>query len=73
MREQLLTTCRWCNTDLTWCATNVTTTHQPHQTLSTTMAGKTVYPSERETLMSQLCQSNCQQGTGRINLSSFGI
>ena len=69
MREQLLTTCGWCTTGSAWCVTNVMTTHQPHQTLSTAMAGRTVYPLERETPMSQLHQSNYQQGTGRINLS----
>ena len=73
MREQLLTTCRQCTTGLAWCVTNVMTTHQPHQTLSATMAGRTVYPPERETPMSQLHQSNYQQGTGRINQSSSGI
>ena len=65
--------CTWCTTGSAWCATNVRTTHQPHQTLSAAMAGRTVYPLERESLMSQLCQSNHQQGTGRINLSSLGI
>ena len=73
MREQLLTTCGWCTTGSAWCATNVMTTCQPHQTLSATTAGRTVYPPERESLMSQLHQSNHQQGTGRFNLSSLGI
>ena len=72
-REQLLTTCGQCTTGLVWCATNVTTTHQPHQTLSAAMAGRTVHPQERETPMSQFCQSNYQQETGRINLSKLGI
>ena len=48
MREQSLTTCRWCTTGLVWCATNVTTTHQPHQTLSTATASRTIHPQERE-------------------------
>ena len=69
MREQLLTTCGQCTTGLAWCVTNVTTTCQLHQTLSATTASRTVHPPERETPMSQLHQSNCQQGTGRINLS----
>ena len=69
MREQLLITCEWCTAGLAWCATNVMTTHQPHQTLSATMASRTVYPPERETMTCQLCQSNYQQGTGRNNLS----
>ena len=72
-REQLLTTCWQCTIGLAWCVTNVMTTHQPHQTLSATTAGRTVYPLERETPMSQLHQSNYQQGTGRINVSSLGI
>ena len=49
MRGQLLTTCRQCTTGLAWCATNVKTTHQPYQTLSAAMAGRTVHPPERET------------------------
>ena len=69
MRGHLLTTCGWCTTGSAWCVKNVTTAHQPHQTLSATTAGRTVYPPERETPMSQLHQSNYQQGTGRINLS----
>ena len=73
MREQLLTTCRWCTTGLAWSVTNVTTTHQPHQTLFATMARRTVYPPERETPMSQLHRNNYQQGTGRINPTSSGI
>ena len=73
MRVQLSTTFGWCTTGLAWCATNVTTTCQPPQTLSTTMAGRTVYPQGRQTLMSQPHQSNCQQETGRFNLSSLGI
>ena len=72
MREQLLITCRQYTTGLAWCATNVMITHQPHQTLSAAMTSKTVYPPEREGLMSQLCQSNHQQGTGRISLYSLG-
>ena len=34
----------WCTTGLAWCETNVTTTHQPHQTPSAAMAGRTVNP-----------------------------
>ena len=71
-REQLLTTCRQCTTGSAWCATNVMTTHQPYQTLSTATASRTVYPQERKSLMSQLHQSKHQQGTGRINLYSLG-
>ena len=67
-RGQLLTMCGQCTTGLAWCATNATATHQPHQTLSAATAGRTVNPQGRETPMSQLCQSNCQQETGRINL-----
>ena len=52
---------------LTWCATNVTTTHQPHQTPSATMAGRTVNSQGKETPMSQPHQSNCQQETSRLN------
>ena len=69
MRGHSSTTFRQCTTGLAWCARNVTTTHQPHQTPSAAMAGRTVNPQGRETLMSQPCQSNCQQETGRINLS----
>ena len=69
MRKQLLTTCRWYTTGFVWCLTNVTTTHEPHQTLFTTMVGKTVHPQKRKTPMNQFHQSNCQQGTGIINLS----
>ena len=54
MRRQLLTTHRQCTTGSAWCVTNITTICQPHQTLSTTMAGRTVKPLERETPMSQL-------------------
>ena len=72
MREQFLTTCRWCTTGSAWCVTNVMTACQLHQTISATTANRTVYPPEREGLTSQFCQSNHQQGTGRINLSSYG-
>ena len=61
MRGQLLTTCGRCTTGSAWCATNATTTHQPHQTLSAAMASRTVNPQGRETPTSQLGQSNCQQ------------
>ena len=67
-RGQLLTTCGQCTTGLAWCVTNATTTCQPHHTLSAATASRTVNPQGRETLMSQLCQSNCLQETGRINL-----
>ena len=53
MREQLLTICGQFTTGSIWCVTNVTTTHQPHQTLSATMATRTVRPQERETPKSQ--------------------
>ena len=69
MKRQLLTTCGWCTTGSAWYATNVTTTHQPHQKSSATMAGRTVNPQRRETPMSQFHQSKWQQETGRINLS----
>ena len=65
----VVTICRWCTTGLALCATNVTTIHQPHQTLSATMAGRTVNLQGRETPTGQLHQSNCQQEAGRINLS----
>ena len=71
-REQSLTTCGQCTTGSVWYVTNVTTTCQPHQTLSATRAGRTVHPQERGTLMSQFCQSNYQQDTDRINLSLIG-
>ena len=61
MRRQLSTTFRWCTTGLAWCATNVTTTHQPHQTPSTAMTGRTVNPQGRETPMSYPHLDNCQQ------------
>ena len=69
MRGQLSTTFGQCTTGLAWCATNVTTTHQPHQTPSTATAGRTANPQEREAPMSQPHQGNCQQKTGRVNLS----
>ena len=48
MRGQLSNTYGWCTTGSAWCATNVTTTHQPHQTPSTAMAGRTANPQETE-------------------------
>ena len=70
IRGQSSTTFEQCTTGLDWCATNVTTTHQPQWTPSTTMAGRTVNPRERETPMSQPHQSNCQQKTSRLNWES---
>ena len=52
MRGQSSTILEQCTTGSASCVTNVTTTHQPHQTPSTTMAGRTVNPQGRETLMS---------------------
>ena len=69
MRGQSSTTFKWCTTGLAWCATNVTTTHQPHQTPSAAMAGRIVNPQGRESLMSQPHKSNCQQKKSRVNLS----
>ena len=63
MRGQLSTTFVQCTTGFAWCVTNVTTTHQPHQTPSTAMAGRTANPQEREAPMSQSCLDNCQQET----------
>ena len=67
MRGQLSTTFGWCTTGLAWCATNVTTTHQPHQTPSAATAGRTVNPQGREIPTTRPHQNNCQQETGRIN------
>ena len=69
MRGQLLTPCGQCTTGLAWCATNVTTTHHLHQTLSAAMASRTVNPQGKVTHRSQFHQSNCQPETGRFNLS----
>ena len=71
-REQLLTTCELCTTGLASCAASVMTTLQPHLTLSTATAGRTVHPLERKGLISQLCQNNRQQGTCRSSLYSLG-
>ena len=49
MRGQSSTTFGQCTTGLAWCATNVATTCQPHQTPSATMASRTVNPQEKET------------------------
>ena len=49
MRGQSSTTYGQCTTGLAWCVTNVTTTHQPHQTLSSTTASRTVNPQGRGT------------------------
>ena len=73
MRGQLSTTFRWCTTGLAWCATNVTTTCQPHQTPSTATAGRTANPLEREAPTSQSYPDNCQQGTYELSLSPLGI
>ena len=70
MRGQSSTTFEWCTTGLAWYATNVTTTCQPHQTPSTTTAGRTVNPQLRATPMSHPHQSNCQQETSRLNQES---
>ena len=43
-RGQSSTTFGQCTTGSAWCATNVTTICQPHQTPSVTMAGRTVNP-----------------------------
>ena len=51
MRGQSSTTFEQCTTGLAWCVTNVTTTHQPHQTPSATMASRTLNPQGRETPM----------------------
>ena len=73
MRGQLSPTFGQHTTGLAWCATNATTTHQPHQTPYAAMAGRTANPQEREASMSQPCQSNCQQETCRVNLFSSRI
>ena len=73
MRGQSSTTFGWCITGSAWCVTNVTTTHQPHQTPSTTMASRTANPLERETPMSQPHLGNCQQEMYKLNLSQLGI
>ena len=67
MRGQLSTTCRWCTTGGAWCVTMVAFFHQPCQTLSAAI--RIVNPQEREATMSQLCQSNGQQETGRTTWS----
>ena len=41
-----------------WCATNATIPHQPHLTLSATMAGRTVSNQGRKILMNWFHQSN---------------
>ena len=69
MRGQSSITFGQYTTGSAWCATNVTTTHQPHETPSTTMASRTANPQEREALMSQPLPDNCQQETYRGNLS----
>ena len=73
MREQSSNTFGQGTTGLAWCAINVATTHQPHQTPSTTMASRTANPLEREAPMSQPHLGNCQQETYRLNLSHLGI
>ena len=60
MRGQWSTTCRWCTTGWAWCATNAMIAHQPHPTLSTAMAGRTVSNQVRKTLMNWFHQSNYQ-------------
>ena len=60
MRGQSSTTCGECTTGSAWCVTNVTTTHQPHQTPSATIAGRTANPQGREAPMSQPHPDNCQ-------------
>ena len=67
MRGQSSTTFGWWTTGSAWCATNVTTTCQPHQMPSTTRGWQNCQPSEEETPMSQPHQSNCQQETCRVN------
>ena len=67
MRGQSSTTFRWCTRGLAWCATNVTTTHQPYQTPSAAIASRTANPQEREAQMSQPHQGNCQQETCRVS------
>ena len=69
MRGQSSTTFGWCTSGLAWCTTNVTTTHQPHQTPSTAMASRTANPQEREDPMRQPHQGNCQQETCKVHLS----
>ena len=64
-----LTHCPWCGKEgqnKGCCATNVTTAHQPHQTLSATTAGRTVSSQGRETPMNWFHQSSYQQETGKI-------
>ena len=68
MRGQSSTTFGWCTIGSAWCATNVTTTHQPHQTPSAATAGRTANPLERESPKSQPHPGNHQQET--YNLSS---
>ena len=72
-RGQSSTTFGQCTTGSAWCVTNVTTTHQPHQTPSTAMACRTAKPPEREVPMSQPHPDNCQLETYGLNLSLSGI
>ena len=48
------------------------TAHQPHQTLSTAMAGRTVSSQGRRSLMNQFHQSSYQQEASKINLVLAG-
>ena len=73
IRGQSSSTFRQCTTGSAWCATNATTTHQPHQTPSTAMSSRTANPLERDALMSQPHLDNCQQETYRLNLSPLWI
>ena len=70
MRGQESTTCRQCTTGWAWCATNAMIAHQPHPTLSTAMACRTVGNLGRKTLMNWFHQSNYQMKQNHLSQGS---